>query len=118
MLYRRPVDVEEEDEVTGGEGDARDDHDEPIIELPESPSPPPEANDNDDDQEPDVQCNRAEEESPGRVADGESGDGNNIRHRNPLGVQPRKPIRTHQASPLATMSHSNRTGHSMKRFAD
>lgn len=117
MLYRRPVDVEEEeDEVTGGDGDAR--NDEPIIELPESPSPPPEANDSDDEQETAVQDSRAEEQGPGRVVDGESGHGSDNQHRNPLGVQPRKPIRTHQASPLATMSHSNRPGHSMKRFAE
>lgn len=119
MLYRRPVDVEDEEEVTGGEREVGNSgNDEPIIELPESPSPPPEANDSDDEQETAVQDSRAEEQGPSRVVDGESGHGSDNQHRNPLGVQPRKPIRTHQDSPLATMSHSNRPGHSMKRFAE
>lgn len=92
-----------------------DDNAEPIIELPESPSPP------EDDQDEEASDNnkhkeQRHEESSRRVEQ-HSPDANNSIHQprstNPLGVQPRKPIRTHQSSPLATMA---RPGHSKKRF--
>lgn len=97
-----------EDETEDDNGAAT----EPIIELPESPSPPPVEEDQDDDKEDGVGNNTS-----GRTEDSSVGVGSSsstILSPNPIGVQPRKPIRTHQSSPLATTS---RPGHSMKRFA-
>lgn len=77
---------------------------EPIIELPESPSPPPEPVSNDDDEEEEdnggVKCHEQKEEN----VSSESARVGNI-----LGVQPRKPIRAHHAT-------TGRSGHSTKRF--
>ena len=87
---------------------------EPIIELPESPSPPPVADDEDLDRSEVVEEVVDKSQSRRRVDVEEvvRTNGSAGRERpNPLGVHPRKPIRTHQASPLAT----NGAGHSRKR---
>lgn len=95
----------------------------PIIELPESPSPPPQTDDTDsasrtqiqslDDDDDDDDDDDEEVAAASRAA-GTSHNGTMSRtghmrggsSHNTLGVQPRKPIRTHQASPLATHSSS------------
>lgn len=116
-MISRPL-VNEVDEVEGEvEGNDKVDA-EPIIELPESPSPPADINEheNGDNQlDKGAQATRAEGAGVSvQLGNGGGGDcGNGGRNISPLGVQPRKPIRTHQASPLATMT---RPGHSMKRW--
>lgn len=89
---------------------------EPIIELPESPSPPPEPVLDDEDEE-EEKHNAADKrpDSKHKEENGSVGSSSKtVRARdNILGVQPRKPIRT---NPLATMGRSG-SGHSTKRFA-
>lgn len=121
-MCRKPVEVveeeEDEEEEEGGEGAT-----EPIIELPESPQPEEDKDGGDVAQEKErfagdgvTGVSSRAEESPGVPGDKYGQTAGRARHSNPLGVHPRPPIRTHQASPLATMTRRP-GGHSMKRFA-
>lgn len=91
---------------------------EPIIELPESP-PPQRTGSDDEEERREAEAEEQEEQAinySGRVEDVSNAPGQFVQthgHASGLGAKPRKPIRTHQASPLATMG---RSGHSTKRF--
>lgn len=108
---RIPVEVvdeseEGEEDVTTSKTKLQESASEPIIELPESPSPPPQTNEE--------HVSDTEQEEPQNNGRRSNAVPSVSRSTNPLGVLPRNPIRTHQASPLATM---RAPGSSMRRFA-
>lgn len=124
---KRPIEVVDDDDDDDEEEADRDDDGGvtgPIIELPESPAPPSpkdEAEGEGDADTPNVEDLKDEDGEDGggggRVNSRSAETSNPVREslarptaQNPLVIQPRKPIRTHQASPLAS-------GHSIRRFA-